>query len=124
MSNQERRRFTRIPFDLDAELSQGGQQWRAELKDISLNGALVSGPIPQNLNTERAIQLTVTLSDQAIITMQTTLAHHNSNELGLACESMSLDSMQHLRRLVELNLGDPAAAERELHELLTLESNY
>ena len=118
MSDQDRRRFTRIPFDLDTQVSQGGNQWRAELQDISLNGALVTGLDTAKLNAQSPIQLTVTLSDQAVITMQTTLAHHSDSELGLACQSMDLNSVQHLRRLIELNLGDPAVAERELRELL------
>ncbi|UTF61738.1 PilZ domain-containing protein [Gilvimarinus sp. DA14] len=121
MSGHERRRFTRIPFDLDTQLSQGGNQWRAELRDISLNGALVAGLDAAQLDSASPIQLAVTLSDQAVITMQTTLAHHSDSELGLACQSMDLNSMQHLRRMLELNLGDPSAAERELRELLTAE---
>lgn len=40
--------------------------------------------------------------------------------VGLRCSSLDLDSATHLRRLVELNLGDPALLERELATLLAL----
>jgi hypothetical protein len=36
----------------------------------------------------------------------------------LLCESIDLDSITHLRRLVELNAGDPALLERELTALV------
>ncbi|WP_020207871.1 PilZ domain-containing protein [Gilvimarinus chinensis] len=118
MSNTDRRRFSRIPFDLNAELSQASLVWQAKLRDISLNGALISGPKPPQLDTQVPIQLNVELSDQVSMSMLTRLAHYTDQELGLECQSIDLDSVQHLRRLIELNLGDPAAAERELHELL------
>ena len=39
-------------------------------------------------------------------------------KIGLQCESIDLDSITHLRRLVELNAGDPALLDRELSSLL------
>jgi len=35
----------------------------------------------------------------------------------LRCLSIDLDSITHLRRLLELNLGDPQLVERELLQL-------
>ena len=40
--------------------------------------------------------------------------HH----LGLFCHHIDIDSITHLRRLIELNLGDETLLQRELAELL------
>ena len=40
---------------------------------------------------------------------------------GLICRNLDIDSATHLRRLVELNLGDPKLLERELSALVTEE---
>lgn len=118
MSDHERRRFQRIEFDVDTQLSQEELNWRAELKDISLKGVLVSGPLPPAADASAPIAVQILLSDQAVIQMQTSVAHQNEGDLGLICQSLDVESMRHLRRLIELNLGDPAEAERELHELI------
>jgi hypothetical protein len=47
------------------------------------------------------------------IRMEVTIVHHMANYYGLVCREIDLDSVTHLRRLVELNLGDEAMAERE-----------
>jgi hypothetical protein len=45
--------------------------------------------------------------------MEATIVHHLANYYGLVCRDIDLESVTHLRRLVELNLGDEALAERE-----------
>jgi hypothetical protein len=37
--------------------------------------------------------------------------------VGLHCRHIDIESLAHLRRLIELNLGDPALLERELAAL-------
>lgn len=58
--------------------------------------------------------LTLSLDDDSQISMQVTLAHTLATRLGLHCDHIDLDSISHLKRLVELNLGDPAQLQREL----------
>jgi hypothetical protein len=50
--------------------------------------------------------------------MQTRVAHVEGPQAGLLCISIDIDSVTHLRRLLELNLGDPALLERELSALI------
>jgi len=45
------------------------------------------------------------------------VAHVEGGRVGLRRTHIDIESVTHLRRLVELNLGDPALLERELHEL-------
>ena len=51
------------------------------------------------------------------ITMAAQLAHVNGDRAGLLCLGIDLESITHLRRVIELNLGDPALAERDLKAL-------
>ena len=50
--------------------------------------------------------------------MQTAVAHIDANSVGFICEHIDLDSISHLKRLVELNLGDEDLLHRELHALI------
>jgi len=54
------------------------------------------------------------------ITMHGRLTHIKGQKVGMLCDSLDLDSITHLRRLVELNAGDPDLLERELATLLSL----
>jgi hypothetical protein len=49
--------------------------------------------------------------------MDVEVAHQENDEMGLNCKDIDVDSITHLRRLVELNLGDPKLLERELSAL-------
>ncbi|WP_075188282.1 PilZ domain-containing protein [Teredinibacter haidensis] len=114
----ERRRYSRIDFNTSVQLTQGEQQTTASLLDISLNGLLVKTPQHYHIDVALPIFISVELADDANINMKTSLAHSSSDVLGFRCESIDIESIGHLRRLVELNLGDDNAAERVLTELL------
>jgi PilZ domain len=117
--SQERRRFSRILFDAHVELAQGDYHWRASLLDISLKGLLLQHKLPEHINHREPILVKVLLSDNTTIAMSVMVAHQHHNQLGLTCESIDIDSISHLRRLIELNLGDSVAADRELSELVS-----
>jgi len=114
---QEQRRFTRIAFDATAVLSGDGREWTCELIDLSLKGALVSQPEDFNGQADADYQLTLTLDDDVRIQMDVSVAHTENQHIGLYCKDIDLDSITHLRRLVELNIGDAALLERELMAL-------
>ena len=50
--------------------------------------------------------------------MNVKVAHVEGRYAGLVCEGIDIDSVTHLRRLVELNLGDPDLLDRELSSLI------
>jgi hypothetical protein len=112
----ERRRFSRVLFDAHVELAQGDYHWRASLLDISLKGLLLQQRLPESINHREPILVKVILNDNTTIAMSVMVAHQHHNQLGLSCES--IDIIGHLRRLIELNMGDANAAERELSELV------
>ncbi len=115
----ERRKFSRILFDAHVELAQGEFHWRASLLDISLKGLLLQNTLPAEVIHNEPILVKILLSDNTSIAMSVTVAHQHHNQTGLTCASIDIDSVSHLRRLIELNLGDAVAAERELSELIS-----
>ncbi|TVP57132.1 MAG: PilZ domain-containing protein [Halomonadaceae bacterium] len=116
--NTNRRHFSRIVFDAPCQLQQGDRQWQCDVLDISLNGLLVQ--MPEEFDGEPAspFEATVMLNSQGPrITMALELRHQEGNQLGFHCSFTDLDSVSHLRRLVELNLGDEQLLQRELNAL-------
>lgn len=116
--HRERRRFSRVHFSTPVTLVQGDHQWHGTLLDISLKGVLVEMPADATYNHQESLTASILLSDQTSIDMIVQTAHQEHNLLGLECISIDMESISHLRRLIELNLDDPAAAERELAELI------
>ena len=64
-----------------------------------------------------AAELKLTLAEGSVIDMQVTVAHHEDGRIGFHCEAIDLESISHLRKLVELNLGDADLVNRELVQL-------
>jgi hypothetical protein len=116
--SEERRRFSRIDFDARVELAQGDKYWQAQLLDISLKGVLLAKTGSYQLESKQPLLVKIILSDQTTIAMSTMLVNQSLEQIRLACVTIDIDSVAHLRRIIELNLGDSLAAERELAELL------
>ena len=116
----ERRRFRRIAFDATAELRQNGSEWPVKLVDLSLKGLLVERPDDWKGNKALPFDVDIRLEQKTHIKMQARLTHEDPGQLGFVCKHIDLDSISHLRRFVELNLGDEQELERELGALLEL----
>lgn len=119
MSNtaNERRRFHRIAFDAPTEIIQGERSWAVELHDVSLKGLLIKRPGGWNGDPHQPFEASIRLGDDACVRMEVVLTRTQDNLLGFVCRHIDLDSISHLRRLVELNLGDESLLERELAAL-------
>lgn len=116
--SQERRRFTRIVFDAEAEMRCGDQRWIVEIKDISLHGLLLSHPAGFDASLGAEMLVETWLDSDVQLVLPVTLKRIDESYLGCACGAIELDSITHLRRLVELNLGDEGLLERELDHLI------
>ncbi len=115
---ENRRQFTRILFAIKATLTVEDRDYPVAIHDISLNGALVSTPaIDSNLKGKLGT-LSFTLGDQeSEVLMHIAVVHQEKEETGLQCNAIDIDSITHLRRLVELNLGDDNQLNKELSQL-------
>lgn len=112
----EKRHFTRVDFVEQASLCCNNFTTAVNLVDISLKGALLqlSSPLPIKASeTEGVITLHLEGSD-IILTFHARAAHVHEKTVGFEFTTMDSDSMIHLRRLLELNTGDPEEIDREL----------
>jgi len=115
----ERRKFTRIPFDASVTLSNPSGSWTAKLLDISLNGALISQPQNWAASEQKCFLLEINVAENVLeIRMEATATHVDKQSIGLKCDHIDIDSASHLRRLVELNVGNHDILNRELSALI------
>lgn len=117
----ERRQFARVAFAAGAELITTQSRLACQVIDISLKGVLLR--LPAGVQPQPGMPCLVRLpldgsGSEACIAMAGELAHVEGDHVGVLCRSIDLESITHLRRLVDVNLGDPAASERELKALI------
>ncbi|MAD75328.1 MAG: PilZ domain-containing protein [Rheinheimera sp.] len=114
----EQRRFSRVNFQGKAHLETAEQSYPTDVLDLSLKGALISIPAGWQPDVPGSLILRVHLSDYPLdFSMQVSIAHQHNEVIGLHCDKIDLESAGHLKRLIELNLGDSQILSRELSEL-------
>ena len=115
----ERRAFSRINFDADTTIRQQEHSWSVVLLDISLKGLLIEEPFGWNIDEELPLKATIRLGndDDNQIEMAVLFRHQQDKQIGFECSEIDIESISHLRRLIELNQGDPSLLERELASL-------
>jgi hypothetical protein len=116
-ANSDRRRFKRIGFDAKTELIQGERRWPVQLHDLSLKGLLVHRPTEWDADPAQPFEALIRLSDDVEVRMEVEMRHAEGELVGMACRHIDVESISHLRRLVELNVADDALLERELAAL-------
>jgi hypothetical protein len=114
---QPQRSFTRIFFDAETVVTQDHNIWPVQLIDISLRGILIQVLPDQKIVDDKPVDISIHLGGDIQICMAARVANHHQDKVGLVCEHIDVDSMTHLRRLVELNMGDTSLLERELSAL-------
>ncbi len=111
-----RRQFQRIEFETPVLLRQANQQVTTDVIDISLKGLLVKG---DNLpfDVEQPVDIHIALNDVIEINLVAQWSHSRNGASGFQWVQVDLDSLVHLRRLLELNSEDAMLLERELINL-------
>ncbi|WP_416426981.1 PilZ domain-containing protein [Pseudomonas sp. App30] len=117
-THDERRRFKRVAFDAKTQISQGDRNWSVKLIDLSLRGALIQRPDHWDVDPRKHFQINIHLTDLIEVRMDAELRHEEHGHLGFACLHIGLEDIGHLRRIIELNLGDMEELERELGALV------
>jgi len=113
----ERRHFSRIEFDGLCTINYNQVLYKAQLVDICLTGALVQATQLIEISSGQNASLSIELLSTTKIEILATLVKRDVDLLQFRLENIDLESTSHLRRLLELNLGDASLMERELHQL-------
>lgn len=115
---QERRKFSRIIYYRPLVLKQGAAHWHSKLIDLSLKGALILKPLNWQPSANDNYHLSFELHDaHIVIDIDVKLINATAKELHCLITHIDLDSACHLKRLIELNLGNDRLLHRELIEL-------
>ncbi len=116
-SGADRRRFHRFNIEGSVRLYSGNAMWETRLVDISLKGVLIERPAEWNGKVGGTYRMDLRINQSVIISMGVSAAHIMPHRIGFRWDRIDLDSFAQLKRLVELNLGDPDLLNRELSAL-------
>ncbi len=114
------RRFRRIPFEAEVTLTVDQDVWSGELLDVAMKGAMVGTDTPLPLTLGSKCSLRISLSGSPIsLDFQAELIHREDSRYGFKFISEDLETLTHLRKLIELNTGDAEATRSELSAWLS-----
>lgn len=120
MNARQRRQFSRARFETPAVLLVADERHDCAVRDLSLKGALVSPGAAWTPVAGVPCLLEIALgAEDATIRMNGEVVHVGPDRVGVVWRETDLDSLTHLRRLLELNLGDADLMQRELGALLS-----
>lgn len=116
----EYRHSHRVNFDCLVEFKTDEVRHVCELVDVSIKGALIAACSGATPKAGTPCQLTISLNDaeENKIIMMGTVARKIENRVGIHCDTIDVDSMSHLRRLIEYNLGDVELVNRDFDALV------
>lgn len=118
----ERRRFSRIIYQVPATITQGQRTVSASIQDLSLQGLLLKAQgADAQLSLEETAIIQFSLPDSDVsIELAANLISVEGDVIRAQIDHIDIESIGHLKRLVELNVGDDSLLHRELEHLSDL----
>lgn len=111
----DKRLFRRIPFEAEMLVAVGSRGWSCQLLDLALKGVLLESAEPLPLAQGAVANLSLPLpGSEIVLDFEAKLVHHEGNRLGFKFLHENLETLTHLRTLLELNTGDPEGIRSEL----------
>lgn len=115
---KEHRKFNRADFHTKGYFEKDGNEVHFGIINISLKGILVEPESLDSVESHMTVPLKIQLSSsEIVIETLAKLVHEEENHLGFQFEEIEVESMIHLRRLVELNSVSADIISKELHFL-------
>jgi len=116
----KQRNAHRIPFETVAMVIHADHSHACDLSNLSLQGALLTTPKPLPLEIGDRCGLSVFLpSSELTLEFAVELMRSEGNAYGFNFIEADDVTLAHLRRLLELNLGDAELAEQEFRRGLS-----
>lgn len=114
------RHFRRINFEAEVILKAGEEICKGQLFDVALKGAMVGTDAPLPFKPGDHCSLCIVLPGTPIsLNFQADLVHQEGQCYGFKFISEDLETLTHLRKLIELNTGDAEATRSELNTWLS-----
>ncbi len=103
----EKRELVRVPFQIDATISDENRTVQGKIENISLKGMFILTDGQFKLND--MVQVTIHLAGESSdleIDVSGIIVRKNEKGIGVRFEKVDLDSFIHLRNIVAYNSGD------------------
>jgi len=118
-SNANSREFTRAQIRAEADIISGETRIHGQIRDLSMQGVLVSSRAILPEDTVCAIELYLT--DQPLrIKAKGRIARTLKDGMAIEFAEINLDSFEHLRNLVRIHTGSLSQVDEELKNHLGL----
>ena len=112
---KERRKCTRVLFKNSCTLIGQNGRFPASLVDICLKGALIDPGESSVFVPNEDCELEIVLGTPALqLNIQARMVHSDGRRIGMKFTHIDIDSLTHLRKLIELNVGDAELTTKEL----------
>lgn len=114
-----KRRGTRVRFNVNAELSYDDKTIRGEVRNLSLKGMLVDVNTTVPENTDLAIIIYLAGSSSTLtLDMKGVVIRCDHNGLAVLFKEIDVESFIHLRSVVGYNEGNEDKIMREFYDLI------
>jgi len=111
----KKRKFSRTDFSIAGVVVSGDKEIPFNLENISLKGALIRLAEAESLFLGGEALLKIKLEHSDItLTVAAKLVHREGDYLGFRFKEIDIDSMIHLRRLMELNTANATRIKKEM----------
>jgi len=109
----EKRRFSRIPFRVETEITGSDFSFEAEVKNISLKGMFLKTERNLTVGMILAIKIRPAGSPGPSVSVQGKVYRTTPEGAGIFFEEMDLESFVLLKNIVSYNTGDPTKINKE-----------
>lgn len=113
---KNKRVFTRAPFHTEADLHIQDRKIDCILLNIALKGVLIEVPdTSANLEKGAKVKISIKLrATEITICAEGTIVHLEGDQVGIRFDSIDIESMIHLRKVLEYNSDSVEKIESEL----------
>lgn len=115
--SDERRRYTRIPWDKEVTLFSGMEALSSKIIDISLKGVLLTNPESHTPKPDGLYRLSIPLDNAPAIIMNIAVVHVNDSVFGAEWTQIDMDSFASLKRTIELNIEEKEDLRKDIKKL-------
>jgi hypothetical protein len=109
------RKFSRVPFHVNATIAAAGRQFQGEVENLSMTGMFVD--TAERLDEGQAVDITIALTGtlpEITICFSGKVSRIVVNGLAFTFDKIDLDSYMHLKNIIAYNSDD---AEKVMEEI-------
>lgn len=117
----ERRRFSRIIYQVPALIEQNDLAMQAMIQDLSLHGLLLKVEDAKPLDSLLPVEVGFSfIQSEQTIQLSAGIVSISGNEIRLKISNIDIENISQLKRFIELNVGNNEILNRELEHLSDL----